>query len=244
MTEVPVPVPFGSGKPARIILAALFGDLALYPQPPIDPDRRQDIGYSLFNARSAALGLTLHGDGEVNEGVGVVASFQLMLGDDDKLAPMQPFLAVVEDVVARLGRLRLDAVQISMPAPDRGTSERDALGLASDWFALCDPALPVPVRVTLDSPDERITMVAPAAMHRQAMYEHVFRLDSLSEDHLVLSPIPPDSGDVHHRVTFTGTLAEWSFDALGFLTAFLNDLAASQGIITPLILNAEKLEAR
>ena len=190
MTEVPVPVPFGSGKQARVILVTLFGDLALYPQPPIGPDRRQDIGYSLFNARSAALGLTLHGDGEVNEGVGAVASFQLMLSDDDKLALMQPF------------------------------------------------------RVTLDSPDERITTVAPAVMHRQAMYEDVFRFDPLSEDHLVLSPIAPDSRHVHHRVTFTGTLAEWSFDALGFLSAFLNDLAASQGIIAPLILNAEMPQAR
>ena len=60
----------------------------------------------------------------------------------------------------------------------------------------------------------------------------------------MLSPIPPDPGEAHHQVTFTGTLAEWSLDALGFLTAFLNDLAASQGITTSLILNAEKLEAR
>jgi hypothetical protein len=238
VTEVPVPVPFGPGKPARMISVALFGDLALYPQPPIDPDRQRDIGYSLFNARSAALGLALCGDGEVNEGAGLVASFQLTHSDDDELAPVQPFLAVVEDVVTRLGRVRLDAIQVTLP--ERGTPEPDIPG--PDWFALLDPARWVPVRVTLDSPDERIATVAVAAIDRQAMYGDVLRFEATSGDHLVLAPITRDSG-AHHRVTLTGALAEWSFDALGFLAAFLNDLAASQGIVTPLILNAEKMTA-
>jgi hypothetical protein len=244
VTEVPVPVPFGPGKPARMISVALFGDLALYPLPPTDPDRRRDIGYSLFNARSAALGLAICGDGEVNEGAGLVASFQLTHSDDDDLAPVQPFLAVVEDVVTRLGRVRLDAVQVSMPAPEpeRGAAERDVLGFSGDWFALRDTDLWVPVRITLDSPDERIASVAPVAMHRQAMYEDVFRFDALSEDHLVLPGPFEHPGDAHYRVTFTGKLAEWSLDALGFLAAFLDDLAATEGIAAPLTLNAASEE--
>jgi len=125
----------------------------------------------------------------------------------------------------------------------RGAAERDALGFSGDWFALRDTDLWVPVRITLDSPEERIATVAPVAMHRQALYEDVFRFDSLSEDHLVLQPVPFEHpGDAHHRVTFTGKLAEWSLDALAFLAAFLDDLAATEGIAAPLTLNAASEE--
>ena len=46
------------------------------------------------------------------------------------------------------------------------------------------------------------------------------------------------SGAAHHRVTFRGTLAEWSLDALGWLAAFLADVSSRQGVSTPLLFTA------
>jgi hypothetical protein len=226
VTEVPVPVPFGSGKPAQYLVARLFGELTLYPNPIADPDRVLDIGYALFSARASALGLALEGGGEVSGGVGHVGVFQLTLSDDR--LPVQPFLTVVGDVIARLGRLRLDAIDVTLPERER--SAQPGAPDSGDWYALIDPAQWVPVRVTLECADKAIATVASAAVDRQAVYQDVFRLDAPSEDH------------ARHRVTLTGALAEWSLDALGFLAAFLYDLAASQGITSPLILNAASEE--
>ena len=228
MTEqpVPVPVPFGSGKPAQYLVARLFGELTLYPNPIADPDRVLDIGYALFSARASALGLALEGGGEVSEGAGHVGVFQLTLSDDR--LPVQPFLTVVGDVITRLGRLRLDAIDVTLP--EREGSAQPGAPDSGDWFALIDPAQWVPVRVTLECADEAIAAVASAAIDQQKWYQDVFRLDARSEDH------------ARHRVTLTGSLAEWSFDGLGFLTAYLYDLAARQGIVTPLTVNTQRTQ--
>ena len=61
------------------------------------------------------------------------------------------------------------------------------------------------------------------------------------DDHLILQPIPFEaaaSEASHHRVTFRGTLAEWSLDALGWLAAFLADISARHGVGIPLMLTA------
>lgn len=73
--------------------------------------------------------------------------------------------------------------------------------------------------------------------------QDAFACDSFSldeEDHLVLQPIPFESGlsTVHHRVTFRGSLAEWSLDALGWLAAFLADQSSRHGVSTRLTFTA------
>ena len=117
-----------------------------------------------------------------------------------------------------------------------------------NWFADCDPRLRAPVRVTLDGgPDPSIRAAAPAILQWvQEVYPDVFVGDSLSladDDHLILRPTPFEdatSHAVHHRVTFRGTLAEWSLDALGWLAAFLADGSSRHGVRTPLILTADR----
>jgi hypothetical protein len=248
--NTPEPVPFGTGS-TRVMFAALFGELALYPVRH-DPVRQQDA-YSLFYGRSMDLGLLTDeqpdrgglwgmNDAAAGEAAGPpprVAWFQVALTGSG--LPVVPFLIVADAVVTRLGRLRLDAVQVLLPQ----RTKDDHGKLDDSWFADLDPSLRVPVRVTLDSADAAITTAAAAIMRDQTdlhPYQHAFRCDALSladEDHLVLRPIPFEHpGDVHHRVSFTGTLAEWSFDALGFLAAFLSDLMARNGITAPLVFNA------
>src|SRR5260370_41976080 len=94
--------------------------------------------------------------------------------------------------------------------------------------------------------DPSIRAAAPAILQWvQEIHQDVFMCESFSlddDDHLVLRPIPfgeKQSTAAHHRVTFRGTLAEWSLDALGWLPAFLADGSSRQGISSPLILTAD-----
>jgi len=250
--NTPVPAPFGT-RTARVMFTALFGELALYPTRH-DPVRQQDA-FSLFYGRSMDLGLLTDerlersglwgmNDAAAGEAAGPpprVAWFQVGVTGNG-LAPVVPFLAVAAAVITRLGRLRLDAIQVLLP--ERGKDDRSQVD--DSWFADLDPSLRVPVRVTLDAgPDEGIYTEAPAILER-IQTQDVFRCDSLhlaEEDHLVLRPIPFEHpGDVHHRVTFTGTLAEWSLDALGWLAALLDDAASRQRITAPLLLTADTSE--
>ena len=85
--------------------------------------------------------------------------------------PVQAFLACAGDVVARIGTLRLQAVQVLLPVeslnPSAGASSHlnAVMTLIQDsgWFADCNPHLSTWVRVTLDSgQDSSIRSVAPA----------------------------------------------------------------------------------
>jgi hypothetical protein len=50
-------------------------------------------------------------------------------------------------------------------------------------------------------------------------------------------------GTSRHRVTFRGTLAEWSLDALGWLAVFLADVSSRHGVSTLLMLTADRAGA-
>ena len=264
---------FGT-RVANSMYAALYGDLA--PHAPL-AEFSQDA-YSLFYARSAAMGwLTPSVEGAsgglwaMNDaGAGVdsgpqplrVAWFQVTLTEPlpAGVLPVQPFLSCAGAVLARLGTLRLEAVQMHLPgqgAPIGGdvaspSRLRVATPLLStlNWFGDCDPKLRAPARITLDGgADPSIRTAAPAvAQWVQEVHQNVFVYDSFSmadSDHLALRPTPRDKrlGTSHHQVTFRGMLAEWSLDALGWLAAFLADVCARQGISTPLMLTADRAAA-
>ena len=270
------PAMFPGLRPVRTMFAGLFGELAFHPRPDGAGERVEDA-YSLFYARSAAMawltpaqggamgGLWGMNDAEAALAPGPqpqrVAWFQVMLTSPPpgNLVPVQPFLACAGDVVARLGRLRLEAVQVLLPERDPPEEETPALrsGMpvawplldALSWFSDCDPRLQAMVRVTLDGgPNPLIHAVAPAILRwAQEARQDVFVPESLSladEDHLILRPIPFEDRTrdaVHHRVTFHGTLAEWSLDALAWLAAFLADGNSRQGVSTQLILTADRI---
>ncbi len=258
------------------MFAALFGELASRPRPDVAGERSQDA-YSLFYGRSAAMGWLTRAeegatgglwgmnDAEAGPAPGPrpqrVAWFQVVLTGPfpGGLLPVQPFLACAGDVVARLGALRLAAVQVLLPErdpPEEGylaspSGMRVAWPLLDtpDWFADCDPQLRSSVRVTLDGgPDPSMHAAAPAVLRWvQQVRQDVFACESSSladDDHLILRPIPfeaPTSDAVHHRVTFRGTLAEWSLDALGWLAAFLADGTSRHGVSSQLMFTADRI---
>lgn len=263
------PAPCGTGT-ARTLFAALYGEFSQHPRPGAGSPTQDADAYSLFYARSAAMGWLTPAVGGAPGGLwgmndavagpapgpppARVASFQVVLTGPSpgNTLPVQPFLSCAGDVLARLGALRLEALQLLLPepAPPAGlvTSPaglRVALSLleAASWFSDGDPGSREPVRVTLAGADPSIhAAVAAIVQETGAIGQDVFVCDSLDpddEEHLVLQPIPVENGlSTMHRVTFRGTLSEWSLDALGWLAAFLADLSSRQGLSIPLIFTA------
>ena len=255
------------------MFAALFGELVLHRRLDTESEATQDA-YSLFYARSSAMRwLTPAVQGAagglwgMNDAAAVpdsgprpsrVAFFQVVLTEPSlgKLLPVQPFLVCAGDVMARLGMLRLDAVQVLLPereaeedaqfASPSGARVASSLLDADNWFAGGDPRARTVVRVTLDGgPDPSIRAAAPAIVQwARDVRQEVFACHSLSlaeDDHLILWPIPFGPAPAGpHRVTFRGTLAEWSLDALGWLAAFLADGTARYGVSSQLMLTADR----
>lgn len=263
-------------RPDSTMFAALHGELALHPWR--DPFVASSDAYSLFVARSSAMGWLAEAAENAFGGVwgmndagqdpnpgsqsSRVAWFQVSLTEPvpaGRPLPVQAFLACAGDVVARIGALRLRAVQVLLPvqsldAPSGASSRVSAvLTLLQDtgWFADRDPNLRTQVRVTLDGGQDPSIRSAAPEMLRQWMQEFkqdVFSCDSFSltdDDDMALKPAIIDElwlGPSHHRATFHGALAEWSLDALGWLAAFLADASSRHGVSSPLMLTASPSE--
>jgi hypothetical protein len=253
------------------MLAALFGEFTPHPWP--QPSLASQDAYSLFYARSSAMGwltgavdgasggLWGMNEGECHEGPDSrparVAWFQVGVTEPvptGRPLPVQPFLTCCGDVVARLGALRLHAVEVLLPVQCLATAadtsvHRGSTGMlisATNWFADSHPDSGTPLRVTLDGgPDPAIRSAAPRIFQWiQEINQDVFSSDSFSlsaDDHVVVEPAVADSGwlgPARHRATFHGTLAEWSLDAVGWLAAFLADACSRHGVTTPMVLTA------
>ncbi|MDO3703087.1 hypothetical protein Q3W71_15560 [Micromonospora sp. C28SCA-DRY-2] len=266
----------GARSPAGTLFAALYGELTRHPWR--DPDSALDP-YFLFHERSLAMGWLdgaaagdtgdpalraagLWGMNDAGEdhplaapGASLVAWFQVGAEPvpGDRPLPVQPFLRCAGDAVARIGALRLRAVQVLLPVQGLASAARPEPALmpsllSAGWFRDADPRSRTRVRVTLDSGQAPSIPSAAPRMREWLgrLDQDVFRCESLSlADHDPLTRRPPFddgfwTGPSRHRATFHGTLAEWSLDALGWLGAFLADLSARQGIGTPLLLTASR----
>jgi len=250
------------------MLAALYGELT--PHPWRDPLVASSDAYSLFVARASAMGWLAEAAQNASGGLwgmndagqdplpgssrpARVAWFQVSLTAPvpaGRPLPAQAFLSCAGDVVARIGALRLGAVQVLLPvqgldAPTDTSSHVGAvMTLLQDagWFTDGDPHLRTPVRVTLDGgQDSSIRSAAPEMLGwMRELDQDVFSCDSISvtDDDVILEPAVIDElwlGPARHRVALRGTLAEWSPDALGWLAAFLADAAVRHGVSTPLM---------
>ena len=248
------------------LVAALYGDLVGHPwRDPLDTSHP----LFLFDHRSSDMGWTddLHDGnsawkvyeaGPEQDAVEAPANrspafwFHAGIGivPDGRSLPIWPFLRCAGDVAARIGTFDLHAVQLLMPVQklhqQRGKGFIPALQNYS-WFIATDPSARTEVRVTLDSgEDPSIPIVASEMLALiQSFDQQVLVCDSLI-DHDPLAPEFP-LGDQFwanpslHKAVISGTIAEWSVDALGWLAAFLSDVAADLGVSTPLLLTATRL---
>jgi hypothetical protein len=175
----------------RIMFAALHGELARHPWR--DPLVASSDPYSLFVARSSALGLLADARPNAPGGVWAMNDGGPKSGEQSPLRPpgvawfhvslprpipageplpTQAFLACASRVVARMGTLRLREAQLLLPvqgldAPAGASSRMDAvmaLVAQSGWFTDGDPRAAVQVRVTL--------VWRPGSVHPQGGNRH------------------------------------------------------------------------
>ena len=261
--------------PHGTMFAGLHGELTLHPWR--DPVAAESDAYSLFHSRSVAMGwLTEAKEGATGGFWGMndagqqgpdpqaqypyalwfqVAVSQLV--SPKQSLPLQPFLACIGDVIARMGRFQLDALQVLLPLQsfDRladASSRHDALFAplsSTGWFFERNPSAAVRVQVVLNGGQSpAICSVATELFERlQQVKQTVFVCDefSLTDDTNLEKPIYIDDlwvGPPQHPLTIYGTLAEWSLDALGWLAAFLAAISFELGITTPLLLTVSQVE--
>lgn len=249
-------------KPDSTMFAALHGELVFHPW--WDAVASNSDAYSLFVARSSAMGWLDEATESASGGVwgmndagqepgdgsqpSSVVWFQVSLSEPipaGRPLPVQAFLRCAGDVAARIGTLRLQAVQVLLPL--QASSSRDALGqLLQDvgWFADCDPHRRTPVRVVLDGgEDSSLLSTAPEMVSwLRQLNQDILSCDSFSvTDNAdpVLEPTVIDETwlrPANHRVTFQCALAEWSLDSLGWLAALFADASSQHGVSAPFLM--------
>jgi hypothetical protein len=245
------------------MFAALHGELALHPWQ--HHAVTTSDAYSLFVARSSAMGWLAEpaerapngvwgmNDAGHEPGSGRIAWFQVSLtglAPAGRPLPVQAFLSCVDDVVTRIGTVRLRAIQLLLPVQSLETPTGPSLLQDAGWFADVDPHSVTRVRVTLDGGQDPSIRAAAPAMRQwmQQLKQDVFSCDSYSltdHDAMASRPAVIDElwrGPPLHRATFHGTLVEWSLDALGWLAAFLADASHRHGVSTPLMLTTSRPE--
>ena len=251
------------------MFAALYGELVPHPWP--DPHAARSDAYSLFVARSSAMGcLADAGEGmpgglwamndaghdqDPASGSSHVLWFQVSTEPvpAERPLPVQAFLSCAGDVVERIGTLRLEAVQVLLPLQsiDASTEDSSPLGSilqAAGWFDDCSPQQKASVEVTLDGGQELNihTMMPEMFTWMRALQQDVFSLESFSLADKGMKAKPRALSDLlwrgpsHHRVTFHGTLAEWSVDALGWVACLLAHTSYRHGVSGPLMFTASQ----
>lgn len=229
----------------RTMFAAVYGNLV--PHPWRDPAAASSDAYSLFVARSSALGWLTPAsenatggcwgmndagqDPSSNPELGSrVAWFQVSLTEPPTASqslPLQPFLSCIQDVLARIGTLSLRAVKITIPQSHSTTSTIVKLVEESGWFLDHDPKLSTLLQITLDGGSKAAmhSVVPVISQWVQETRQTLFACDSM----VALGP---------HQILLSGTIAEWSLDALGWLATFLAHASARNGITTSLLFTA------
>jgi hypothetical protein len=261
-------------KSDSTMFAALYGKLSLHLWR--DPIAASSDAYSLFVARASAMGWLADATGAKRSGIWGMNDagqdhdaksqdlqriwFQVSLRESLPLGqpvPVQPFLSCAGDVVARIGVLRLDTVQLLLPvqslteSPNPSLLSEDVMVLLQNmsWFADCNSQTSTNVQITMDSgQNPAIHSSAPKMFQlMQEIKQNVFVCNSfsLADDAMVLKPSFIDElwlGPAQYRATFHGTLLEWSLDALGWIAAFLASLSSQCGVSTPVVFTVDRSE--
>lgn len=265
MTE---PSTWGS-QLASTMWVGLYGTFASHPS----AARDEADAYRLFYARSSAMGWLvdamdrgsdgLWGMNDAEIAISATTSpplalwFQVVLTKmvpAGGVLPVQPFLVCAADVVARLGVLDLQAVQLLVPthafaevAGDSVAARADLeLAEAAGWYTATPAGSRTAIELTLAGVEiANIVDVVPEALARTSSpWQDVLDLRALSSPSMHELAIPVGiaaqmgSGPLSVVGPFSGTIAEWSLDAIGWAAALLAESLRRAGTRTPVLLTA------
>lgn len=245
------------------LFCALHGTLDLHPW--YDPATADADPYILFHARSQTCrwlaapddrrpeaglwGMNDAGLDSVGQGSRRLwfQVSQQSLARPRRAVPAQQMLDCAGAVADRVGRLDLEAAQLLVPLqdlpPDLDEGAYGDLVSALPWFAELPVQSRTAVVVSLDSGTSAEVVDAASAMANRLLQIHqrVFTditavpgLDAARG----LTPRVPDftaAKPEGHRATFEGHLAEWSYEAIGWLMAFVCEAAIEQGVRVPVV---------
>lgn len=184
-----------------------------------------------------------------------IAWFQVTLtqpASSPRPLPAQPFLHCVRDVTEHLGTVRMDAAQMVLPMPSRDESSRTQALLdlmqSAGWFTDLDPQRRTPILLTIDTgPGQAVGSMAQIVFERLRTHDQsVFSCDSFSvagRQVADLTPALPDQlwqDSKNNQVLFSGSIAEWSLDALGWVATFVAEASSDRGLTHPLLLTARR----
>lgn len=253
----PAPVPAHTSAlhvtfDSATVFCAVYGEIDVHPW--IDPAAAEEDAYSLFVARSVALGWWTqpgterwamndaagawqvaddeHDEAAANAAVGGnrIAWFQVGLPQDDRPGPVQAVVACAQDVVERVGRVDLAAVQVLVPMRAAGLPVASGLG----WFGLTDPAARTTLRVTADAGDEPTPGDRAVEVLEFLQQRHTgpFRVTGVGAD--PVEPQPTVAGEHWIRpgrfpLTLVVEAPEWSFAAAGQLIDLVADACREVG---------------
>lgn len=189
------------------LFVALHGEYSAHPWR--EPQSAASDAYSLFVARSAAMGWLTDASARGNRGSwgmndagqghdagsppSCMAWFQVSLPTTvpaEQPLPVQAFLACAGDVMGRLGTWSIDALQLLMPlqslagTTDAAPREGAVMSLLqeAEWFVDRDPSTRTGLEVTLDGGQDATINAAAADMHAwvRGLRQDVFKCRTVS----------------------------------------------------------------
>ena len=175
----------------------------------------------------------------------------------DRPLPAQVFLRCAGEATQQLGTLELDAVHMLLPVDGLDVSSRAEPALApslqtASWFDETDPHARRPIQLKIESGRSALFETNIEKLTRwvieldQNVFSNVRTMD-LSDSMTSVKPPFDDtfrSGPATRSTIVSGSLVEWSLDAIGWLCAFVGDLAARLGATAPLLLTIQRTYQR
>ncbi|WP_257578073.1 hypothetical protein [Streptomyces sp. JJ38] len=183
-------------------------------------------------------------------GAGLISWFQVEVSAvaDDRPLPVQPFLRCAQTATARAGAVDLAAIQLLLPVHGLDPAARAPYApvpaiLTQEWFAEGAAEARTQVEVNVNSgQDQSVAMAAQDLIDRIVhLDQDVFRHESyeVTGQNAVVHPPFDDrawNGPPLHSVVLRGELAEWSPEAIGWVSEMIADSGSQSGIRSPLLL--------
>lgn len=235
----------------------------------IDEDSMTHDAYSLFVARSSAMGWSSAGPGGLIADLwGMNDAGQEWHKDHNRLCwfqvglnlrevsplppiPVVPMVAGAWDSVSRVGAVDVTAVQMLVPLQLAGPAA-GYLVSSSSWFSAANPADTITATVDIDTGSDASAtdMIAEILAGMRSFRTQPFAVTALDQnDSMSIVAIEPPlvgdlwMGDSRNKVSFAAELPEWTAESIGWLIMLAVEGARRAGVATTALISVAQKEA-